>query len=118
MKQLLYLEYGEHERLAHSLARMCYPIALSMEVEQPASALKLLEASHDAHSALHDTFRRYKHEGSVERKLARARLAAKCAAAILRRCSKEKSRQPARITAALEIAERLLAGLEPVSPED
>ena len=116
MKKIMHLEYGQQERLAKSLARLCYMIALAMEDEQPASALKLLEASHDAHGALVETFHRYRGDKAVQRKLARALLAAKCTRAVLKRVSQDEPKDPARVTAALEIAERLVTMLQPPQP--
>ena len=114
---MLDLRYGQEERLAMTLSRLCYPIALSMEDRMPASALRLLEASHRTHQYLNDTLHPFGRDES-DREVANAVLSAKCTRAILRNVQKEAEhrketpREAPRIAAALEIAERLLEGLE------
>jgi hypothetical protein len=116
MKKLLDLRFGQEERLAKTLQRLCYPIALSMEVRQPASALRLLESSHDTAQCFYEVLHPFGKKGP-ERSLARALLSVKCTRAILRNVRKDADarnrvhREAARITAALEIAERLIESL-------
>lgn len=123
MKKLLDLRYGQEEQLAKSLSRMCYPIALSMEVRQPASALKLLQASHRTHDYLLDTMHPFG-RGKAERKVAKALRALKCTRAVLRMVvddaehRNETHKEAARITAALEIADRLVDMLNVKRPND
>lgn len=117
MKKMLDLRYGQEERMAKSLYRMCYPIALSMEDKYPASALRLLEAASRTHQYLYDTLHPFGKDKSA-RKLANAILSAKCTRAILRSTlknaehRKEPPKEAARMTAAIEIAERLIALLD------
>ena len=107
MKKLVDLTYIEHVQTATWLSRLCYPIAVSIEVKKPATALRLMEAAFCARSSLSELVGvfRPKHP---DRKLQRALAAVKCVRAFLVRLGEEEAREPARITAAAEVAERLM----------
>jgi hypothetical protein len=107
MKKMLDLRYGPHEQTAVTLTRLCFPIALSIETRQPATALKLLEAAYDTHRSLNDIIHPFR-EKAVPRKLQRALHSARCCRAILKRLLKEEPKEAARVTAAHEVVERLI----------
>lgn len=114
MKKIIDLRYGPHVQTALTVLRLCQPIALAIEVRQPATALKLLESSWDTHRTLDELMHPFG-KGAASRKIERATRSARCTRAILKRLLGERRKEVARVTAALEVAERLLDMLqEPV----
>jgi hypothetical protein len=109
MKRISDVRYLEPERVAIWLGRLCYPIALAIEVDQPAPARRLLESVFEARRCMSDLCRPIGTRArSRERKIQRALLAAKCTRAVLKRLAEEPAREAARITAAMEVAERFI----------
>jgi hypothetical protein len=105
--KLIDCRYMEHAQVATWLARLCYPVGVAIERKQPASAKRLMEAVFSARHALEDLTGPCPPK-RADGKLARALLAVKCARAILRNIPRDGLKEPARVTAALEVAERLI----------
>jgi hypothetical protein len=113
MKRISDVRYVQPERMTVALGRMCYPIALAIEQDMPATARKLLEAVSAAEMSLFELCTPIGHgKRARARKRQRAIRAIKCARAILHRLATEVVGDPARVTAAVEIAERVLGMLE------
>ena len=109
--RLLDCRYMEHVQVATWLGRLCYPVAVAIERKQPVSAARLLESVFSARHALEDLT--WPHRAKqCDNKLARALLGLKCARSILRGCDRGRLKEPARVTAAIEVAERLIAMIE------
>lgn len=115
MDHLLDSRFLELEREAVHLGRLCFRVALGIEIEQPATTLRLLEAVYNIRYHISDCAHPFT-RGSIERDLLRARRALLCVAAILQRQHDDGEGPRAQITAALEIAERLGYMLENPPP--
>ena len=105
--KLMDCRYMEHVQVATWLGRLCYPVGVAIERKQPASAKRLMEAVFSARHALEDLTGPCPPK-RPDRKLARALCAVKCARAILRKIPHDAMKEPARVTAAVEVAERLI----------
>lgn len=111
MSKIVDARYMPHERTAVHLARLCYRVGLSIEERQPATTIKLLQACHAVEAHLYEMAVPLR-DNSRELNLARALRAARCVRAIVRRLRKDGDGAPDQVTAALEIAERLVDMLE------
>ncbi|HEX6560229.1 MAG TPA: hypothetical protein VF021_12220 [Longimicrobiales bacterium] len=105
--KLLDARYVEHEHTAVHLARLCYPLGVALEVAQPVTALKLLQAVYAARSEMAELVSPLL-EKPPARKKKRALAAARCARSILLRLADEETAHASRAAAAAEAAQRLI----------
>jgi hypothetical protein len=105
--KLVDVRFLEHYKTCDWLARLCYPIALSIEVSQPITAGKLLDSVYCARAMMQELVMPLGLK-FPELRIKRATKAIRCTRAVLRRLSKEEPKEAARIAAAIEVSERIL----------
>lgn len=115
MSKLVDVRYMPLERTAVLLARLCYRVGLSIEEAQPASTVKLMQASQAIGSHLYQLTVPFTPD-SPQLNLKRATRAAICVRGILRRLQKHEQGAQDQVTAALEITERLIEMLAHAPP--